>query len=336
MATLSYPSTAELLQIEQDKLPVLTQDDPIFEMFPIVDVDANILLWEQRDNYVGLQQARGLNGQPGKVKKAGGKRYKMEPGVYGDHQIIDEEELTIRRQWGTFDKPVSIDDLVMQAQDHLLNRRIDRIRLNLWSLLAAGTFSVYGQNGTLIHTDSFPLQTASAAVAWATLATAAPLADLRAIKLKARGHSVTFGRKAVAYANTKTVNNALNNTNSADVGGKRRNAGASVNSLQDLNQIFLDNDLPTLTEYDRGYLDDTGTFQPFIPDNVCVVVGARVNDQKLGEYRLTFNAVTGAPGPYTRVLDHYDDMVPPTVEVHDGHNGGPVIFFPSGVVILSC
>jgi hypothetical protein len=42
-----------------------------------------------------------------------------------------------------------------------------------------------------------------------------------------------------------------------------------------------------------------------------------------------------APGPYMRVIDTGEIVIPRSIEVHDGHNGGPVIYFPSAVVVMS-
>ena len=54
-------------------------DDPILQKhFPIVNVDSHILSWEQRDNYKGLQQVRGLDGQPKRINNVGAKRFTME------------------------------------------------------------------------------------------------------------------------------------------------------------------------------------------------------------------------------------------------------------------
>src|SRR5688572_8477721 len=181
MPTFSFPTAAELRRVAQDKLPNLIAQRPIFDIMPIETSDSHILLWEQEDNYVGLQQIRGLNGAPGRVKKTGAKRFVMQPGVYGEYTTIDEQELTERRQWGTFDAPVSIDDLVMKEQDRLLGRRLDRVEKIGWDLLTAGTFSVAGPDGLTYQTDTYALQTASAAVPWATSATATPLADFRAV-----------------------------------------------------------------------------------------------------------------------------------------------------------
>jgi hypothetical protein len=337
MPTFTFPSPLELKQVEQDLLPVLTQDDPVFDEFPLVEVNAHRLRWEQMDNYTGLQSVRGMNGQPGRVNRVGAKAYDMEPGVYGDFTVIDEKELTERRALGQFDQFVPLNDLVAMAQQHLLVRRFDRIRQVLWAMLTTGTFSVAKPSGEILHTDVFPLQTASAGTAWSNLTASTPIADLRSAVLKYRGRSVDFGRGSKLYVNKGTVNNLLLNTNAADIGRVRTDYGATVNTLANLNAILAANDLPEIVPYDRGYLNEAGTFTLFIPDGKGVIVGRRTNGAKLGEYRMTRNAENPnvEPGPYTRVIDRGELQVPRTVEVHDGHNGGPVVYFPGAVISLS-
>jgi hypothetical protein len=335
--TFTYPTSRELKEIEQEKLPVLTEDDPIFQEFPITETAQWRLTWEQLDNYTGLQQVRGLEGQPGKVKMVGSKQYDFEPGVYGEFTTLGEKRLTEARQRGTFDQPVSIDYEVGNAQTMLLNRRLDRVRYIIWTLLSTGVFSVAKDDGSILHTDIFPLKTYSAAVAWATSATAVPSLDIRGAKLKSRGQSVDFGRGAKIYANQITVNQLLTNTNPNDFFGRRAASGATLNSLDDMNAILGANDLPSIVPYDLGYLDDTGTFVPFIPNNKAVLIGRRTNGANLGEYRMTrnFQNPNMDPGPYTRVIDHGEAQIPRRIDVHDGHNGGPVIYFPGAVVVLT-
>lgn len=337
MPDFIFPSNMELQAIAQDKLPRLTQERAGFKIMPLRDQDTHLLSWEQKDNYTGLQAIRGMGGQPGKVKKVGGKRYTMEPGIYGEHIPLDERELTARRQWGSFGTPVNVTDLVMEAQDQLLLRRLDRIESIIWTLATTGVISVSDADGTVQQTDSFPIQTYSAGVSWATAATSTPLVDFRAIKLLGRGHSVSFGRQAVAYVNQTTVNNLLKNTNSADLYGRRTSGLGTFNSVAEVNQLLLGDDLPTLEVYDEGYLNDSGTFVPFIPDNKAVVIGKRPAGQDVGEYRLTRNAnnPSMASGAYMKVIDRGEQQVPRLIEVHDGHNGGPVIFFPSAVIVAS-
>ncbi len=331
-----YPTNSELQLVAAEKAPVLILADPIFNFVPIVDVDAHLLEWDQLDNYIGLQQVRGLNGQPGNVTAVGGTRFRATPGVYGEFMTIDELELTTRRQFGTFATPINITDLVMQRQDQLLNRRIDRIRYIIWTLLTTGTFSVSNNNG-VVHTDSYTLQTYNAST-WSTASTATPLADMRAVQLLSRGKGVSFGANAVAFMNRVTFNRMIANTNSADLAG-RRTAGLSLStvlSLADTNALFAGEDLPQIVIYDDGYLNDSGTFVPFIGDNVVVVIGQRAGGQVIADYAFTRNANNPdlAPGAYMKVVDRGETDVPRTIEIHDGHNGGPRIYFPGSVVVV--
>jgi len=341
MPTYTYPTTLELAKIAQDKISNLVTNRPVFSILPIVNKDAINLRWEQMDNYTGLQQIRGKNGPPQRVKRVGGKAYIMEPGVYGEFVVVDEQELLERRPWGQFDGSVSIDDLVMEGQDQLLGRRLDRIEKIGWDLLATGTFSVAGPDGAVLQTDSFSLQTFSAGVAWATFATATPLANFRAVQLLSRGHSVNFGGSAKAYMNRVTFNNMISNTNANDIAGRRTSGITSVLNLGEVNSVLAGEDLPQIEIFDGGYQDDTNTFQPFIPNAKVVVIGQRTDNSPIGEYRMVRNVNNPgmAPGAYMEVIDRGESgpgrQIPRTIEVHDGHNGGPVIYFPSAIVIMS-
>ena len=340
MATFTFPTSAELIEIAQEKMPRLVQDRPVFKIFPIRNVDSHELVWEQRDNYQGLQQVRGLEGAFSRVKKTGVKRYKMDPGVYGEYEPIEETELTVRRQIGTFGTPVAIDDLVMPIQDKLLLRRLDRIEYIIWVLLLTGTFAIADGTGIIKHTDSFTLQTYAALVPWSTYGTATPLADLRAVQLKHRGYSVSFGADAEMWVNLKTANNLLLNTNAADLYGRRTAGLGTFNNLEQINQLLAGENLPKIVIYDEGYISDgfdgntAGTFVPFIADGSGVVIGKRPAGQTVGEYRMTRNANNPdmAPGPVMRVIDRGETVLPRSIEVYDGHNGGPALFFGSAIV----
>lgn len=336
MADFIFPSSVDLEQINQELVPRLESAREIFNIFPTRSVDSHLLEWEQKDNYTGLQQVRGLNGMPSRVKPVSGKRYLFNPGTYGEFLAIDERQLTVRRQWGGFSTGINITDLVREAQDKLLQRRLDRLETIGWTLLSTGTFSVADGTSTL-HTDAYTTQTFSAGVTWATAATATPLADLRAVQLKSRGYSVDFGARAKAYMNRSTLNAVLSNTNANDLGGRRLTGLVSINSLAQVNQLYAMDDLPTLVPYDRGYIDDTGTFQLYIPNNKVVVIGARTDNDPVGEYRFTRNANNAdlGPGPYMRVIDRGEFVIPRSIEVHDGHNGGPILYHPAAIVIMT-
>lgn len=331
-----YPTSAELREIAQDYLPNLLAQRPMFEIFPIREIDQALVMWEQEDNYTGLQQVRGLDGQPPKISKLGVKRFQMQPGVYGEYSLIDETELTIRRGYGTFATPINVSDLVLREQRRLLGRRLDRIESIVWTLLTTGTFAVAGPAGAILHSDSYTMQTYTAPVTWATSATAAPLADLRAVQLLHRGHSVSFGPTANAWMNQVTANRLFTNTNNADIYGRRTAGLGTYNSEAQLNMLFAGDGLPQIRIYDGGYLDETGTFQPFIPNGVVDVIGKRTDGAAIGEYQMTRNANNAnlAPGAYMRVVDDEDD-IPRQIAVHDGHTGGPALFMPSAIVRMA-
>ena len=332
--TYSYPTNLELRQIERNLLPVLEENDPIFQIMPSRDVDSAFVAWEQEDDFVGLQQVRGMNGKPGAVASRGGKRFVLTPGVYGEYATVDEQQITERRGYGNFNQPIDVSDLVRGRQDQLLTRELNLRRYIGWKLLTAGTFSIL-RDGVAMHTDTFALTT-YAGSAWSTPGSDTPLADFRGVKLLARGKSVNFGARAKAYMNSTMVNRVLGNTNSSDLGGRRTGGGNTFNSLADVNKILMDNDLPQIVEYDEGYLDDSGTFQLFLPNNKVAIIGARTDGGRIAEYQMTRNAnnPNEAPGSYVKVVDEPNE-VPRCIEVHRGHNGGPAIYYPSAIVIMT-
>jgi len=349
MSQFTYPTTQEIKEISAELQPKLIANSPIFGHFPIVEVSSSKLSWVQRDDYQGMQQVRGLNGQPGIVAHLGSRRYAYEPGVYGEVYPIDEMEITERARLAQVSpSPISIDDLVMDGNRQLLHRENVLMEYILWTLVSSGTFAI-SKDGLVIATDSYPIQTATAAVDWDTVATATPIADLRTVKVLGRGKGVSFGAGATAYMNLLTFNKMLANTNTADLAGKLSrilsmgtNNGVELADLSLINKILAGADLPTIAIYDEGYkAETTGTWTPFIATDKVAIIGKRNAGEPLGEYRKTINANNDpvGPGSYVKVVDSATpgnpNPVPRKVDVHRGHNGGPVIYYPSGVVVLS-
>ncbi len=335
----TYPTREELAVIEPDMMAQLTLSDPIFALFPIRNVDSHVIQWEQRDNYLGLQKVRGLDGKPGRVAAVGGKKYTMEPGVYGEEAVIDEAELTTRRPYGIVAASISIDDLVLDRNNQLRHREVNRIRYIIWTLLTTGTFAVSSDTGAILHTDTFDMQTYTRAVDWDTVATATPIADFRGARALAAGHGVNLGGAATAWMNQATFDKMCANTNAADIAGKRITGLAQPIGLEDMNKVLLSENLPQIRIYDEGYYSDAGTFTNFIPTDTVVITGKRDSGDPLGEYRMTRNVNNPdlGPGSYAQVVDSLNTgtPIPRTITVHRGHNGGPVIYYPSAVVVMS-
>lgn len=332
-----FPTSQELKEIEQDKMPRLTQDRPIFDILPIEFADEAVLKWEQWDNFSGMQNVRGLDGQPGFVQRIGMNQFQMQPGAYGDWTQITEQEITEARQAGTFGTPINLEEQVIRCQDMLLQRRLDRVEWIGWQLLSYGMFATANSAGQIMHTDSFSLQTQTSSVAWSTAATSTPLADFRTAQLLGRGHSVNFGNVARAYMNQTTFNQMMANTNASDLYGRRTPGLATINNAQDVNALLFGDNLPQIAIYDMTWQDTSGTPHTFIPDGVVIVIGQRPAGQLLGNFRMTRNAnnADAAPGPCTKVIDKGEQQVPRLIEVHDNFNGGPVIYYGTAIIIMN-
>ncbi len=337
MANYSYPTASELMEIEQVKLPRLVADSPIFKLFPFEGKHSHLLEWEQEDNYGGMQQIRGLDGKPPRVATVGARSFLMKPGVYGEFMAVDEMERTLRRAYGAFNTPASLDDLVMRRQDQLLVRRLNRIEWLSWQLALYGYFRVMDNKNAVVHTSGYANRQYTAPTPWSNTAAAAPLDDFRAIQLLGRGQSAEFGAGATAYVNRVTANRLLANTNDADLGRKLASGLDLARSINSLNTVLSLEGLPSVEVYDDGYHDEGGVWHQWIPDSKVLVVGRRANGAPIGNFRFTFNVnnLGGEPAPYTRVIDRSESSIPAEVEVHDGFNGGPVIYYPGSLIVMN-
>ncbi len=348
--SFAYPTTLELKEVEQNLLPTLTKDDMIFDHFPITEVDEWRLQWRQDDDFTGLQHVRGLGGEFKVVETLGMKSYDFEPGVYGDFSEIDEKELTERAKASSFSEFIPINDLVGKRQNHLLGREIDRIRKILWDLVTTGAFTVPDETGAQKHLGAFPLTTLSTStgIPWSTRGTAVPYADFAQIPLLARGQSADFGGGATAVMNRVTYNNLSLNANPADLFGRRTRYGETYNSIGAVNEYLKGqtdgSDLPEIRIYDKGYKSDgkepgrqANVWYPFIPNGKVVIFGKRQSNALTGEYRYcrNVNNPDQGAGSYNYVRDLTVVRVPKKIVVERGHNGGPVIYFPGSIIIMS-
>lgn len=345
MATLTsnflVPTSAEITEIDPVLLDRQLLADPMIGplgLFPIKYTDADMLVWEQRDSYNGLMQFRGLNGEPPKVQRLGSNLFRQQPGAYGEFELLDEEEMTRRAQPATWFVPIKVDDLTTMCHNHLMVRQNNRMRWIVAQLLTTGAFVVLDKDGAIGHVDSYKIQIYTASITWATVATATPLANLRAIPILGRGQSTNFGAGAEAWMTQATFNNMLGNTNIGDLRGERLEYGQTVKSLKDVNLVLTQNNLPTIRIYEDGYQDTSKTWHTFLPDNMVAFVGKRMNNQNLGEFRMTKNlAAPNGLGVYDKVVPkgmEDNQAPPPRIEVHRGFNGGPVLYFPGAIFIM--
>lgn len=334
MAAYSFPQPTEMERLARLKGPAMTGRSLIWRFFSEKDVNSDVLRWFQKDLYTGFQNWRGIGGKPSPVTLNGEKEYLAAPGAYGDFFNLDERELMSRTDPANPDGPaIPINDLVMEGQDELIARESRLKEYILWKLLVDGSFSVADKYSLPVYTGSYTQLAFTASVAWATVATATPFKDLLGLPVLARGKEVNYGRNAVLMMNQTTANYILNNTNAADLGGRLANGGNKINTLADLNNVLSMAGVPDIVVVEEGYFTPgTSTWNPYIPNSKFVLVGHRVDTDTVGEYRNTRNIESSRGfGSYSKVIVQ-DKQVPHSVEVHQGHNGGPVLFYPGSIL----
>lgn len=342
--TYTYPISRELMEIAPAKIARLSENRLGLKIMPVRGVEAAMIEWTQRDNYYGLQKIRGYGGSPTRVSPIGSRRYRYEPAVYGEFVEHDEQELATRAGSAVGDVVIDITGMITEDQDQLLGRELDRIEQIIWALLGTGTFAIAQARGdgttTVVFTDTFEIQTITATVPFSDYDNSFPLRTMRQMATLGRGKGLIFGRKAMCYVNQTELTNILNNSNPKDLGGKLLAVG-EIRSLDDINKVLLAQDLPMLEAYDEGYDDDDNAFQLFIPDGKMIVIGAHNSGGKIGEYIKTRNPYAGNTAKSYSLTKNYmtGENAPVEIgkglEVHQGHNGGPCLYYPGAVVVFN-
>lgn len=328
MIRITMPSQAQITAYAAEHTAQLVLNDPLFSLMPIRNKDVDMIRWSVDEPISGLQQLRGIEGTPSAVNRPGANVFVTEPGYYGEFIAIQEAEML--QSAGIRREGFNLTEEVNRCIRILVARRIARIRQIGWNAVS-GTFSVAGgPGGGLIHRDQFNVQALDAS-SWGTASTMTPLLDFRAAATLGRGKGVNFGRQARAFMNRVTANKLMACSNAADLAGKRVFGGNTVNSIANINAINLEEDVPQIVVYDEGYYNESETWVPFVPDNRVAIFGFR-QGMTPAEYWMTRNIVnSGQPGAYSRVQSELEG-IPPKVEVHDGHNGGPVIHHPNDFI----
>jgi hypothetical protein len=346
-----YPTAVENRSIQQDFMSKNRAGRLGLDVMPEVTKNAPKVRWTQKDDYVGLQTLRGLDGAPTRVTRLGMKTFEYEPGVFGEFGDVTETELLTRA--GTLDvpsTPIDVSDLVGEWDDYLIIRELDRMESSVWTLLGTGVLQIIldGTDGTQIgYNDAYTPQTFTASPLWTNASTSTPIKDFQAVQQLgfAGGHSTDFGAAATAYMTQYTANLILNNQNTNDFGGRRAQYGATINSLKDVANYWQGQNLPKIVTYDSGYKikppSGTPYYTKFLQDGKVIVVGARPGNEAVGNYIITRNANNGyRAGSYRYVIDRANGVngekrTPANIEIHRGHNGGPAIYYPSAVLVMT-
>lgn len=329
----------KLRKLAQLLLPRKAEDRLLLKLFPVVAENEVDLVYERRGVYTGVQHARGKGGPTGPAAPPGVDSFRVSPGYYGDHYTIEEDQLVALREVGDWQLFQAIPDQMAKASEHLVDRYLNRLELSIGTLLTTGGFTAGNvKTGQTYHQEVYNLQQFTPGVLFSDLANSAPLKYLRdLIPQLELARSVSFGAKGKLLMSRPTLNLILSNANSADLGGKRIANGGTLNSLDDVNEVLVANDIPPAEIYDGAYYPDGGGSPVrFIPNGKIVVCGNRTDGAPMGEYAQTRAAQNenSAPGEWYTVED-FRKTTRPRIVMGAGHNGGPRLLFPETVAVIN-
>lgn len=324
-------------RVAQRKLPRLMQNRLGLELLPIVKINANVITYEQLGVFRGLMAARHVSGPAGRARMPGGEAWSAPPGYYATTVVIDEQDMVNRRDPGSWTDWDTDAKQTALASDLITQQMLDRMEKNAFDLLFTGSYTVVDQAGTEAFRDVYPVQQFTPGTAFNTLATSTPLAFVRdtIATLESQGVSVDF-RNGTLLCNRVTANVLVNNQNAADIGGKRLANGATANALDDVNNLLLANDLPTIQIYNEGYYPDSGPHQLFCPNGKINLLGKRTDGEPIGESNVTRAGQNdnAAPDWFLFVRD-FRQEVPCRVEITGGFGGGPKVYHPEALAIIN-
>lgn len=213
--------------------------------------------------------------------------------------IIDREKMAVLRQPGSKLDQLWAEEYMIERMINLNARLETRFEWMRWQPLTGKlvipatatkpSFTIdYG-----VPANNKP----TASVLWSNTATADPLKDLDDWILRFRGSGaravkVIANKKVDTYLKqNEKIRDLLKNTH-----GKNIVTADSLATIIDQNLNGLQYEV-----YDGGYIDETGTFLPFIPDNAVIIVGQGVTGSMMDLVTSPNNyedIFTGHPGKF--------------------------------------
>lgn len=188
-----------------------------------------------------------------------------------EKEIIDREKIAKLRAPGNKLEQLWGEQYMVDQMVNLNQRLETRFEWMRWKVLSGTLIVPATKNRPALPLD-YKVPAANkptAPILWSDLINSKPLQDIDAWKLLFRG---TGARAVGVIANQKTDNLLKANAGIGDllknVYGRDMIAADSLAFIikQQLGGLFYE-------VYDGGYIDDTGTFLPFIPDGVVIIVG---------------------------------------------------------------
>ncbi|MDW8293260.1 MAG: hypothetical protein RML84_09245 [Anaerolineae bacterium] len=210
----------------------------------------------------------------------------VRPGYWAEYQEVDEVFLRSFAQPGTHSAPIDLVEYERQLMFDISMKLHQLKELLIWQALTNGYVEERDENGTIVWSQRYRIIRARFAISACDVQNSTPLADLACIVNSVIGVSgARFDTDgAVMYANSRTWECLLRNQNPRDLGRMGQTACCDVPSLERLAQFFVARGLPVPRKYNGIWNDNQGRPQFYIPTGKIVIIGRRVDGQRLGAF----------------------------------------------------
>lgn len=344
---LTFPTNAELNEVVQ-AFEASPEDYIGQTILPNEESMFQEVRWDERDHDRGLTAPHVMGTDPKIDKRQGSVTRSYTPIPFKETDLLKEDEILRARQLGTMAGTLDLSaEIARIAKDRFDKTQARKEKLR-WDTLK-GAISI-NENGVVIN-ETFAVQSHTPLVDWDTAATAKPLADFNALKLKFRKTGASAAG-AKAYMNQVTANWLLENQNAADLKGfQNQNFAHLPYSVEEMNKILSIRGLPEIVVNDDGYVDEADDYIPFLSDAEVIVVGKRRKGQHVGSWVSTpslHEDRNGQPAPgYFSIIEvngQPSEQVGsvsmaqlglsknPKVEITGGEYGGTRLVYPKSVI----
>ncbi len=341
MGQINFPDAQYITDVIRERTP-----DPAeyigLSMVPLdtkkQDNSPRVITWDIKGPVTGMTHASVLGSNPQMVKHTTLKTKAMKTAYWKEFKRLDEDDLLHLRGLGPDDRTRAAAELIADSVMILETRLETRMEWLVWQMFH-GTLTLNERGVIRVIDYEIPAgNKINASVNWSTTGTSDPILDIQNIAKLASDYGTEIDtiyinhQQATWLANSTKVRDLVK-TSSEVVNIGVGNVGELIFTLAGVPGKFV--------IYDKGYLNDSGTFTRFIA-NEKVVVKLKNLPQlgKFASFRSTPSLYNGGVanatgGKFYRAKDMTDDIHKPHYDMLMGIYGLPVMFHPEWVVVLT-
>lgn len=331
---MQYPSTQEITHIVRNRVV----DPSTFRARSFCPITPEYVLDIQYDVLApsyGMTRAHNVGSNPATTNVPVMSTQRFGTAYWKETLTLNEKELLYARNAGSYHQRAGR-DLVVQRALHLDTRLETRLEWLPWQVLVAGQIAINDNNVSYTVTYGLPAAnkpdlSGDSANKWSA-ATCNPVDNINDWVALYRGSgakpkTVFMNQITAKYLTRSTaIQNLLKNTIYV------KNLG--VTQMPDVLKMLIPN--LDFEIYDGGYLDETKTFQPFIPDGRVCMIGDYTGE-KMMDFVSTISLHNGgidkpAPGKFAIVEDESQNKKNPHIDITTGIYGLPRVFHPEWIV----